>query len=377
MDIVVKEVLTRKDLRAFIKFPDKLFKKEPLYIPALHGEEKEALTPSLNPAFQYCDVKMWLAYYGKEVVGRVCAIINNRGNERWNEKVVKFGWFDFVENIEVCKRLLEKVEEFGRQHGMSTIHGPMGFTDMDKECWVIKGFDCHQNLSTIFNPPYYIDYIEQLGYKIDCKWQQYCVDIQQGIPEQISRIANIVKEKYNLHVVKVKHRKEILPYGKKFFHTLNDAYKDLYGFVPLMEKEIDIQVKKYFSFVNLDLVSFVVNEQDDVVGFGIGLPDLSSALRRAKGHLFPFGWIPVLWSMSHYDKIDLLLTGVHPDWQKKGVHAIFHQHIHETALAHNLKYAYTNPQIVSNEAVKVWNNQYDQQEETITRAVFSKEIPNL
>jgi len=374
MTISLREVKNQKELNAFITLPDILYKNEPNYIPALHKEEREALTPRLNSASEYCESQLWLAYKDDEIVGRVCAIINHRANQHWNEKVVRFGWFDFIEDIEVCRLLLDKVIEFGKEHQMQTIHGPMGFTDMDKECWVIEGFEHHQNLSTIFNPPYYVEFIKQLGYAIDCEWQQFKITIDPEIPDKITRVSNLVKEKYGLRILKVKRRKDILPYGKKFFLTLNQCYTKLYGFVPLSEKDIDIQVKKYFSFVNLGFVSFVIDANDDVVGFGLGLPDLSKALKKANGSLLPFGWIRALYAMNHFDTIDLLLTGVHPDWQKRGVLALFHEDMHRTAIKMGVKYAYTNPQIANLDAVKIWKGQYSQVDPTFRRAIFSKSI---
>lgn len=374
MNIEIKPVACRRELRCFVRFPDILFKDNPHYIPALHADERYTLTPGRNPAFRYCDAKLWLAYRDGVVVGRVCAIVNHRANELWNEACVRFGFFDFVEDFEVCQALMEQVVAFGRSHGLHKIQGPMGFTNMDRECWMTEGFDQRQNMSTIYNPPYYVEFVRRLGFSVECEWQQFRIPVSQAVPNKVSRVAKVVQEKYNLRVLSVKRRKDIVPYAKKFFQTLNLSYKDIFGFIPLSQEEIDIQVNKYFSFVNLDLVNFIVDEHDDVVGFGLGLPDLSLALQKAKGSLFPLGWLRVLHALKHYDKVDLLLTGVRPDWQKRGVHALFHQQLHETALRLGIKEAYTNPQIANFEAVKVWENQYGMVQKTIRRAVFCRTI---
>lgn len=374
MNTVIKEVVSRKDLKLFVRFPDELFQDNPNYVPALHSDEFGTLSKDKNPAFQYCDVKMWLAYQDERVVGRVCAIINHKANALWNTLDVRFGWLDAIDDYDVFQSLLRNVADFGRSYGMKRLIGPMGFTNMDKECWVTDGFDQHQNLSTIYNPPYYVDFIQRLGYEKECEWKQFKVPVDQPVPAKVTRLANVVREKYGLRVLKVKHRREILPYGKKFFQTLNQSYKDIFGFIPLSSEEIDIQVQKYFSFINLDLVCFIVDRQDDVIGFGIGLPDLSVALKKAKGSLLPFAWVRLLYALNHYDRVDLLLTGVRPDWQKRGVHALFHQVLHETAVKNGVKEMYTNPQIATFEAIKVWENQYESTICTIRRAVFYKNL---
>ncbi len=374
MEIVIKEVVTKSDRKKFAQYPNQLFKNCPNYIPPLLSEDIAALSEK-NPARDYCDAKYWLAYCEDRIVGRVAAIINRRANEQWNEQKVRFGWFDFIEDINVCKKLLEKVETYGIEHGMTEMHGPMSFTDLDKECWVIKGFDQRQNMSLLYNPPYYVDFIEQLGYKITCEWAQCEMPASQPIPEKVARINKLIMEKYNLRLVKFKSCKEILSYGKSFFDALNDAFSNgkLYGFVPLTEKEVKMYVKMYFSVLDPELVSFVVDENDNVVAFGLSIPDLNHGLRKAKGRLFPFGWFHILRSLRRYDTIDLLLNGVRHDWQKRGIHSIYYSHMNEVAIRKGIKTAYTNPQIVGNEAVKIWSTTYESKE-IIRRAVFEKSI---
>ncbi len=374
MEIVIKEVLTKKDKRKFVEFPNKLFKDCDNYVPSLLSDDLNTLSEK-NPAHEYCESKYWLAYSGNKIVGRVAAIINHKANERWNEKKVRFGWFDFIENIDVCQKLLEKVEEFGRQNGMTEIHGPMSFTDMDKECWITKGFDERQNMTLLYNLPYYIDFIERLGYKITCEWAQNKMPASQPVPDKVARINKLIMEKYSLRLLKFNKCKEIIPYAKSFFEALNEAFNSggIYSFVPLNEKEINIYIKSYFSILDPKLVSMVVDENDQVVAFGLSIPDLNKGFKKANGRLFPFGWFHILKCLYKYDTIDLLLNGVRPDWQKRGVHSIYYSDMNEVAIAHGIKTAYTNPQIIGNEAVKIWSNNYEC-EEVIRRAVFAKPL---
>ena len=261
---------------------------------------------------------------------------------------------------------------------MTEVHGPMAFTDMDKECWITKGFEERQNLTLLYNLPYYIDFIEQLGFKITCEWAQNKMPASQPIPEKVARINKLIMEKYNLRLLKFKSSKEIMPYAKSFFSALNDAFNSggLYSFVPLTEKEINIYIKSYFSVLDPKLVSLVVDENNEVVAFGLSIPDLNEGFKKANGKLFPFGWFHILNCLYKYDTIDLLLNGVRSDWQKKGVHSIYYSDMNEVAIANGIKTAYTNPQIIGNEAVKIWSNSYDC-EEVIRRAVFAKPIEQI
>lgn len=371
MKIILKEVVSRRDWRNFICFPEKLFENDPLFIPSLHSDEKDTLFSDRNPAYEYCDAKFWLAYSDGEVVGRVGAIINRKSNELWNEKCVRFGWFDFIEDFDVFKCLIDKVAEYGRSNGMTKIIGPMGFTDMDKECWVTDGFENEQNITTLYNPRYYIDFISRYGFDVDCEWQQFKIPASQDVPEKVSRINKLISERYKVRLVEFTRAKDILPYGHKIFDALNDAFHILYGFVPLSGKEIDLYVKRYFSFIAPELVKIVVDENDDVVGFAIATPSLTDAFKKIKGSLFPFGWIRALRSLKVYNEVDLLLNGVRTEWQNRGIHAIYHEALNKTLIERGVKIAYSNPQIIGNKAVTVWNAQYDC-EPYFKRAVFCK-----
>ena len=370
--IEIKEVVGRSALRAFIQFPNKLFKDVPTYIPPLINDELGLLTKK-NPSLDHCDLKLWLAYRGKKIVGRVAGIINYSVNERWNKKAVRFGWFDFVEDYNVFTRLLDTVVAWGKEKGMNEIEGPFGFTDMDKECWVIEGFDQRQNISTLYNPEYYIDFIRKAGFDMPCQWAQYQIPASQPIPEKVARINELILKKYNLKLLKFKSRKEVYPYAKKFFLAINSAFKDLYDFVPLTDKEIDVYINEYFPFINLEFANFVVDQDDNLIAFGLSIPDLNEAYKKANGSLFPFGWFYILRALHKFTDIDALLNGVHPDWQKRGVHSIYYAEMNKNAIKYNLRWAYSNPQIIGNEAQRIWETTY-QSSPMIKRAIFKKKI---
>ena len=370
--ITVRPVKGRRDLKKFIAFPNRLFKDVPSYIPALNFDEMNLLTDK-NPSLEHCSRELYLAERDGKIVGRVAAIINRSVNEHWNKKAVRFGWFDFIEDYEVFSALLDKVCEYGRANGMTEIEGPFGFTDMDKECWVIDNFDARQNISTLYNPEYYVRFIERADYEIRCKWQQYKMPANQPVPDKVARLNKLIMDKYHLRLVRVKRRKQLIPYAWQFFHAINESFKDLYDFVPMTEKEINVYIKEYFPFVNMDFVQFVVDENDHLVGFGLSIPDLNDAYRKANGHLFPFGWYHILKAFRKFDTIDLLLNGVLPEWQKRGVHSIYYCDMNEAAIRYDVHTAYTNPQIIGNEAVKIWETQYNTTP-LMQRAVFGKSL---
>lgn len=372
--IIIKPVTTRRELKKFIKFPNDLFKNEPTYIPPLMMDEIGLLTKK-NPSLEHCNLALFMAYRDDKIVGRVAAIINHKVNEVWKKKSVRFGWLDAIEDYEVFKALVETVEKYGKENGMDEIEGPFGFTDMDKECWAIDNFDARQNMTLLFNPKYYVDFIEKMGFEIGCKWQQNKMPASQPIPDKVQRLNGLIMEKYHLRAVQLKKRSDVKPYAHKLFETYNHAFKDLYDFAPLSDKEIKTYIGQYIPFLNLKLANLVVDENDNLVAFGVAIPDLNAAYKKANGHLFPFGWYHLIKSVyaKKFTTIDLLLNGVHPDWQKRGVHSIYYAEMNRNTIELGVQEAYTNPQIIGNEAEKIWHTTYNT-EMLMTRAIFKRKI---
>lgn len=359
MSIEIREVKTDKDLGRFIRFPFSLYENNPYWVPPLLAEEKRTLQRKTNPAFQHCDAKYWLAYKDGKVVGRVAGIINKLYNEKWDRKAARVGWFDFIDDGEVSERLLQEVERWASEQGMNHVHGPLGFTDMDGEGMLVEGFEEISTLGALYNYPYYQRHIERLGYLKDTDWIEYEVTMHGEMPERIARLAEIALKRNNLRILKARRAKELLLYAKKIFHVLNEAYKDLYGFVELSEKQIDMYVKQYFGFIVPEYVPVVLDSNDEVVAFGIAMPSLSKALQRCNGRLFPFGFVHVLRALKNNRRIDLYLTAVRPDMQNKGVNAIL---IHESNKAFNknrIDKVETNRELEGNTKVQAQWKFYD------------------
>lgn len=357
MNITIKEIVKPSELKKFIKFPFTLYKGNKYWVPPLNRDEMFTLRSDKNPAFDYCEARYWMAYNGKQPVGRIAAIINHRANEKWGYKHMRFGWVDFVEDIEVARALFNEVERWAAEKQMDAIDGPLGFTDMDNEGMLVEGFDKMPTIANIYNYPYYPEFMEKLGYGKQDDWVQFKFNASQPVPEKMERLNKLILDKYKLRIGKFKNAKEILPYGHKFFQTLNKSFVNLYGFVELTDKEIDHYVKSYLSFIRPELVCFVFDEHDEIIAFGVSMPSLSKAYQKAKGKLFPFGFYHILKALKKYDEIDLYLNGVHPEWQKKGVASIYYAEMNKAYIRVGIKTAISNQQLISNrDAVAMWDN---------------------
>jgi hypothetical protein len=358
-EILVRKVSTPRDLKKFVDFPFQLFKGNQFWVPPLKYDEINTLRKDKNPAFKYCEAEYWLAYRDNMPVGRIAGIINHKESERWNTNLVRFGWIDFIDDPAVSHILIETVKEWGMGKGMNSIHGPLGFTDMDPEGMLVEGFDQISSLSAIFNFPYYNDHMERLGFRKATDWVQLEIKVPHNIPEKVERMTRIVLQKYDLHLLKPRKAKEIRPYATKMFTMYNDAFRDLYGFTSLTQEQMDCYTKQYFGFIRPEFVSLVLDSKDDVVGFGITMPSLSLALQKAKGSLFPFGFIHLLRAMRKNDTIHMYLIGVRPDYQGKGVLALVFHELTKAYIDAGIKLTRTHPQLEENlKALSIWKN-YD------------------
>jgi hypothetical protein len=283
-----------------------------------------------------------LAYKNGKIVGRIAGIISHKSNLIWNENYVRFGWIDFINDYDVSAALIKTVEDWAKSLKMDAVHGPLGFSDLDLEGMLVEGFDEIGTQAVIYNYSYYPEHMEHHGYKKDTDWIQLEVKIPEKVPEKIQKISELVQKKYNLRLLKLKKAKDILPYAKSIFEIINESYTNLYGFVSLTEKQITYYTDQYFSMVNPKYIGLVVDENNQLVGFGLGFLSLSKALMKAKGKLFPFGFIPILKAMKKNDTIDLLLHAVKPKYFNKGIPAIFYADMTQTCINEGVKIAITS-----------------------------------
>lgn len=359
MAITIKRVTTKQEMRKFIRFNYELYKENPYKVPELYDDMVYTFKPGKNAALEFCDCACFLALQDGKVVGRVAAIINRRANEIWKQRSVRFGWIDFIDDLEVSRALLDAVTQFGKERGMDTIVGPLGFTDLDPEGMLVEGFDQLGTMATIYNYPYYPQHLETLGYAKATDWVEFKMIVPDKVPDKMLRVAEIVKKKYGLHNVKLHSVKEIKEgnYGQRIFDLINESYSSLFGFAPLTQGQIDQYVKTYLSLLNLEMVSLVENEDGELVAVGISMGSLSWALQKAKGKLFPFGWYHLLKALKWKTPraVDLLLVGVKPEYQSKGVNALLFTDLLPIYIEKGFEWAESNPELEDNGAVqKQW-----------------------
>lgn len=375
MSVEIKEVTTKKELKQFVKFNIDLYSGNPYHVPGIISEEMTTLNRAKNPAFEVCEAAYFLAYKDGKIAGRIAAIINRTSNETWSQKYGRFGFVDFIDDREVADALFGAAEAWVKARGMEAIQGPMGFTDLDHEGMLIEGFDQPGTMATIYNYPYYPEHLERLGYVKDQDWKEFKIYIPDGIPEKHQRISQIVMKKYGLKIRKFKSRKEVWPYARQIFETLNEAYRPLYGFAELTSKQIDYYINMYIPLIRLDLVTVILREEDDkVVGFGISLPSLTRAMQKAKGKLFPFGFVHMLKGLKGKPHIiDLYLIGILPEYQNKGVNALLFNDLIPVYKQLGVEYAESNPELETNNAVQAqW--EYFRREHHKTRRAYIKKI---
>lgn len=345
---------TRKNLKKFTQFQIDLYEGNPYYVPPLVSDDIDTLDPKANPAFDFCESAYFMAYRDGKPVGRIAAMINRQVNEHSNSKNARFGFIDFIDDAEVSEALIKAAEDWSRNKGMTKIIGPLGFTDLDHEGMLVGGFEELSTMATIYNYPYYREHIERLGYKKESDWLEFLMEVPDKIPDKYNRIADIVKKKYGLRVLKYHDRKRIKnEYGHALFHLINDAYKDLYQYSMLTERQIDHYINVYLNLLNFDLVTLVVDSSDKLVGVGISMPSMSRALQKSKGKFFPLGWYHLLKGLKgKNDRVDLLIVAVHPDYQNKGVNALLFQDLIPYYIKYGYKYAESNPEMETNAKVQ-------------------------
>ena len=356
-DIKVKQVLNSSDLELFIKFPMELYKGNPYYVPPLINEEKSIWVKEENPALQYSEAAQFLAYKGKNIVGRIAVMINHKEEKELGIRKVRFGWLDFIDDIEVSKSLINTAIEYAKSKGISKIEGPMGFTNLDKAGMLTKGFDKLATMIGIYNFDYYPKHMEQLGLVKEKEWVEFEINFPDTLPDKVEKFSNLIAEKYELELVKFKSKKDILPLVELMFKLLDDTYKHLSTYTPITQEQIKHYKEKYFKFIDKDYIVCIKDKYGSLISFAITMPSYSKALQKAKGKLFPFGWWHLLNAGKKNDRANFYLIGIHPQYQKRGITAIIFKEIYETFKKKGVKFLETNPELEENASIQaLWQD---------------------
>ena len=351
--VTITEVKTKKQRREFVTFPVKMYRDVPQYIPNTYDDDLQDWDPKKNPAFAYCDARCWMAYKDGIAAGRIGAIYNRRANEKWGTKRVRFSQVDFIDDAEVADALFAAVEDWARELGCDEVHGPLGFTDLDREGMLVEGFDRQSCFFTYYNYPYYIDHLTRLGYVKDVDWVENLITIpyDEETVSRWKRLGEAMLKRHKLHEYPARTRLSYLPLFKPFFKLMNTSYAPLYGTVELTDEQIRKYSMKFAPLVNPNLASFVMNEEGEMVAMGVAAPSMAKALKAHNGRYLPFGWLHILYSFFKNDTVDLLLIAVRPDYQKTGVNAIVMNKILQGCIKMGITHAETGPTLETNKAV--------------------------
>lgn len=366
----------KKELKKFVQFGAGLYKGNDYFVPPLLTDDVNTLRPDKNPAFDFCEAEYFMAFRGNKPVGRIAAIINRKVNEKDNKKELRFGFVDFIDDLEVSKALFDAAISWGKAKGMTSILGPLGFTDMDYEGMLVEGFEELSTMATIYNYPYYPEHLSKLGFEKRADWVEFKMTVPDAIPEKHLRISEIVRKKYGLRTVRYTDRKKLVDeVGKPLFHLINEAYSDLFGYSPLTDRQIDHYISIYLPIVRLDHISIIKDAADNLIGIGIAIPSMSQALRKSHGRMFPFGWYHLARAMylNKTDTVDLLLVAIKPEYQGKGVNALLFTDLIPSFQKCKYKFAESNPELEINQKVQSqW--QYFETVQHKRRRAFGKQI---
>ncbi len=373
MGVIIREVTTLSELKKFVGFPFRLYKNNNYWAPPFISDELKTLKKETNPAFEYCKSKYWLAYKDGKIAGRIAGILNDALIEKWGVKKARFGWIDFIDDEEVSSALLAAVEKWAAENGMEAVEGPMGFTDLDEEGMLVEGFDEQGTYPMIYNYPYYPEHLKKLGYEKEVDWLEFEIKVPAEIPEKISRINDLILKRSKLRLLDAKSSKDYKPYIPGFWEIIEEAYENVFGTVPLTQKQKDFYTAQYFGFIIPDYTKFILDENDKVIAVGVAFPSFTAALRKAKGRMFPFGALHMLHAIRKPEKLDFYLIGIKKEYRGHGVISILMNEVNKSAIEHNVKFCETSGELEDNKAVQdMWKHYEHRQHKR--RRCFIKNI---
>ncbi len=375
MAVEIKVVESRSDLKKFVKFPFEIYKNDPMWVPPLIRDDIELFNPKKNPAYEYSETCLFMAYKDGNPVGRIAAILNHGANKKYGTKNLRFGWFDTIDDYEVTEALLKAAENWGKEKGMETITGPHGFTDLDPEGMLVEGFDQLPTISVYYNYPYYPGLVEKYGFAKEIDYVEFrsVPPHETGVPEKLLRIGDKIRERSDVHIYKFKNKRDVMRRAPEIFTLLDEAFEEIYGSVPLSHEQIMYYVKKYIPFVDKNLIILAVDSNNEPIGFMITMPSLSRAFQKAKGRLFPMGWYHILKALKSYEVIDFYLAGVKKKYRGAGVDLIMVLEIVKNAMVKGFKYSESNPELETNLKVQAqWK--YFNPTQHKRRRIFKKAI---
>ena len=375
MSVVVKEVITNAEKKKWVDFPNKLYKKVENYVPFMFNDEMDTFNPKINPAFEFCEARMFLAYKDKKIVGRIAGVINHAANKKWNTNYIRYTRFDFIDDFEVSSALLNAVIEWGKERGYTGIIGPIGFTDMDHEGMLVEGYNEFNMSFTYYNHPYYLTHMEKLGLSKEVDWVEYQLTVPKQVNPRHQKISEYLQKKYGYELVVYNDRKKLSADAFEAFKVIDVAFSVLYGSVPLTDKVIEKCLADYIPLVNLRYICSVKDREGKIVGFAVLVPSLAKALKKSNGKMFPFGIFRLLKALKgKNDTLEMYFLAVSPEHQGKGVPAIIIAQIIKVLIEDGIKICETGPELENNSAMRTLWDGFDTIREHKRRRCFKKDI---
>ncbi len=354
--LIVRTVKTNKDYLSFVKFPFQIYKNHSHWVPPLIIDELHTLKPNKNPVYKNADAQLFLAYQNKKIVGRIAVMVNWLEVNNSGKKKARFGWYDVVDDITVSEMLFQEVKKFALKHDLEVIEGPMGFSNFEKAGLLTYGFDQMPTLATIYNYPYYVDHLIQLGFKENLKWVEYEIDFpSENKLEKLKRFANLITKRYDLKVIKINKTKEVIPYVYKLFELIEDSYKLLETYVPIQKFQIENYKTRFFKFISPHYIKLIVDKDEQLIAFSVTIPSIEKALKKANGKLFPFGIYHIKKALNRNNRAAFYLIGIHPFYMGKGIPSIIFNEMAEVFALKNIQTFETNPELETNiEVQQLW-----------------------
>lgn len=371
--ITVREVVSKREWKMFHTFPITLYEHVPEFVPTLIFDEKWNLNPKKNPAYEYSETICFLAYSNGKVVGRIAGLINHKLNSLKQLRTLRFHRYDVIDDVEVSRALFSAVIKWGKEKGMDRIIGPIGFSDLDKQGLLIEGFDEVSMFITLYNHPYYHTHLTELGFEKEVDWVEYQIKVPDRPDERIERLCDIALKRNGYRLLEFSSKKQVIPYAREMFHMYNDSFSQLYGFCPLSDGQIEMAIKQFISLISLDYVYIVVDQDDEVVGFGIMAPSLSQALQKSRGRLFPLGWYHILKTRKNHTVLDMYLIAVKPEFFGRGVNAVIINAGLKKAIENGVQFAETGPELEDNTNVQTQWKSFEVRQHK-RRRCFAKQI---
>ena len=357
MSVHIREVKSNADRKAFVALPFELYKDNPYWVPPLKSGELKMLMPEKNPAFEFCEAAFWVAERNGKTVGRIGAIIHSLSNQKMNEQMGRFTRFESIDDEEVVDALIHTAEAWIQSKNMLGVHGPLGFSNLDHQGVLVEGFDQIPSMASEYHHEYYHRYFERLGYRKEEDWLEFRITLPDVIPDKVKRVSEIVKQRNGFQIINFKTKKEIVAYTDKVFAIFNQAFEGLFSTFHFNDRMSKFILDKFMPILNPKYVKIILNREGDVGGFVITAPSLSKALQKAKGKLFPFGFIHLQKAINNPVEADLLLTGVLPECVNLGLPALMMSELYQAYIDNGVKWIETTGMQESNHvAIQGWKS---------------------